>query len=1483
MPAEFIFISHASADDRFVAELRWQLEAHKLPVWVDSRKLRGGSVLAREIEQAIEDARQFIVVLSPDTVNSDWVRREVRKALEVAKRRSADGYRVIPLLLPGMRPTALSNWFDEEPVGIPVAPGADGLAKAILEILAALHERVPSDAGSPEPPRLNPLSELVLKLTDARLDTRDGKRRVAATATLIYTPAAYPASPRVESRRFSFTAPLGPIEADDLRWYLESYYLWPVGVFLERAEGIAKKLPQWGKDLFNAAIGERAAWNAFAAWQHAADGGERRFSVEVDSELPGAASPEAQAAAREAGAELLALPWELLHDDHGWLFHGNNAVRVRRRLPNRRALKATATQLPIRILLVSPRPEDEAAGYIDHRVSARPLMDAVDELGELVVVTVLTPPTVAALERALQAASDAGKPFDVVHFDGHGVYDKNVGLGALCFEHPDDLEKLEKRKHESVDAERLAGIFRDHRVPLVFLEACQSAAEENPTASVAAKVLQEGVTSVVAMSHSVLVETARRFVKAFYEELAHGSRVGRAMLKGQQALFADTARGKIMGAGELRLQDWFVPVIYQEEQDPQLITKTLPDEVKRLAERKRRLSLGKLPDAPPHQFRGRSRELLALERLLQREPWAVVRGIGGAGKTTLAAELARWLVRIGRFAQAAWVSLEHHRDARAVLDELGRQLLPEADKYSVAQYPDLKQALQPVERALRDHPTIIVLDNCESILPDPRWAKALQASPSESDDATDKPATTAATAGKAAGPTAQEPYVEMFALCRQLLGAEPRTRLVFTSRESLPAPFAHARCERELGALDRRDAIELVSQVMKDHGWTPEERDPGRTPQEVEDLVDAVHCHARALTLLARELVRTGVTATTANLRDLMADLERKHPGDRENSLYASVELSLRRLSPDAREHVKALAVCHGGVHLGVLQNLTGLTPEDVRRLNAELISVGLGEDMGCGHLRLGLGLREYLAGELTNDEFERIRALWTESMSRLTEYIYNQSFKIAQIAARLTNLELPNLLEMLENVRRCSSPERVATLASRVEHLVSEIGQSAALGIASRFRREAAGKLSDWGYSRFGVESSEIDRLLENGEIAIAKIAAQRLFERCLAAGEAAYVGAPYHIAVAHFVLGRVLRLGGSADDALGPLDEAKRRLQQLAVAGDPGAEHMTGNAFGEIGDCLRELGRLDEAAKAYEEAMKRARLDNRSRDIAASVFQLGTLRMLQKRFPEALALYCEARDSFEGLGEPRQVATTWHHIGLVHHAGGQFQAAEEAYRRALRLNVQNKSRPGEAGSLNQLGNLYGDIGHDEDAVTFYRNAADCYVRLEDLAGEGIVRSNAARMLIKLGRYDEARSELLRAIECKKTHGLAAELWKVFSVLENLECATGHPGAALAAREESIQTYLAYRRAGGVSQTGGVQLFDLAVNAVKRNNSIEARQRLAKFPVGADTPNFVKALIPKLDSFLAGDRNPDLAADPELDYRDAAELQLLLESLPPS
>ena len=1444
-----IFISHASADDDFVKALRTSLEESGLPVWVDSRNLRGGDKLSLEIQNAIDQARYVIVVLSPNTINSPWVRCEIQQASLVEKQRKADGYRVVPLLLPGVEPSALQLWFDEEPVGVKVALKAGSVNEAMPAILAALGERLPTDRQAAPKVVLQPLEELVLKLTDPRIETIGGKRRAIATATVIYEPAAPNARP-VESMRFTFTAPLGPIETNELSWYLEKYYLWPVGLFQERAARVESQLPKWGQDLYKAALTSDSVKNILAIWENVADRAARCFSIVIDSALPEGAGKNQQARANEAAGELLSLPWELLHDDRGYLFQGARAVRVRRRLPNRRPHKVTLTALPIRILLVSPRPEDRGAGYIDHRLSARPLMDAIDSLGDLVKLTVLAPPTFSALEEALRQAFEKGESFDAVHFDGHGVFNREHGLGALCFEDPKDTERLEHRASDLIRADKLASVMRDYRIPLVFLEACQTATQEkDPTASVAARLLDEGVASVVAMSHSVLVETSHRFVRAFYAELSQGRSTGAAMLAGQRALHGDTWRGKVMGAGDLLLQDWFVPVLYQEERDAPLITELRSEEVRGLEARQRQLRLGALPDEPRHKFQGRSRELLKLERLLIDDQYAVVRGQGGAGKTTLAVELARWLVRARRFRRAAFVSLEEYSDARGVLDRLGQKLLP--GSYSVAEFKDFKEALQPVERALRDSPTIIVLDNFESLLP--------------SADATESS-------------IISESREEILKLAQDLLNAHPSTRIVFTSREPLPPPFDHARRDIRLGALARNDAIALVSEVMKQEGLEPKADDPGGTPKEIEELVDAVNCHARALELLARELAKQGVRATTEDLHRLVAELEQRHPGNRQNSLYASIELSLRRLSPEMREQAKVLAVFHGGANLVLLGRVLGKDDETVRRLAAALIDVGLADDMGYGCLRLDPALPSYMLREMSEAEIEVIRTRWAEEMQALTQSLSLQQHE--KLAVIVTQFELPNLMAMLLWLQDRATPEIIVKFACIIEALVSPLGNKSALAQAVRVREEAALKLGVWNGARYLTESANIDGLLKQGDLSAAHAAARQLLRLCMEAGVEAYSGAAYHIAAAHHTLGRVLRLMGAAEIALQPLDEAQRRTEKLAKDGNVSAEVMYILTMIETADCLTDLGRLDAAASIYQETIRRSAKVHFERGLAVGKQHLAIVRLLQMRYDEALTAYEESLPIFESLGEPRFVARSWHHIGLVHRKHRRFDLAEEAYRRSLAINVKIKDLAGEEMSLGELGNLYHDWGRLEEAVTFYRQAADAHIKQQNLNREGQTRSNLANTLIKLQRYDEARHEVLRAIECNTPFGQAAQPWKTWDILSELETITGKPSAATGARQKAIESYLTYRRAGGVSQHNAFHLFALVTRALQENQAEVALQRLAQVSA-EDIPEQRKALISKLQGILHGDRSATLADDPSLSYINAAELQLLLEQIP--
>jgi tetratricopeptide (TPR) repeat protein len=1459
-----LFISHSSRDDAFVRELRAALADHGQDGWIDSRELLPGGLLDPDIARAIDESAAYAVVVSPASLQSRWVGKELSHALAVQKQRGREKFPVVALSLDDTKLGVLEQFFDGEPLYIPTRSGAGGVEAAINPILVALGKRLPSDTGATPQPKAEPLEELVLELTDLKFHEQDGVRRASARARLVYEPAT-PGQPDVHSAKtWRLVAPLGPIEAEELRWYLEGYAVWPSHYFRDRARKVEANLVRWGQLLHEAALSQAHTANVMNAWARIDGHAGRRFSVHVDTALE-AGAPEAEVlAAKEAATTLLGLPWELLHDGDGYLFQGAKPTRVRRRLPNTKVLDVPVVATPIRILLVTARLEDDACGYIDHRASALPLVEAMEALPGLVEIHVLDPPTLPALRDELDRARTERKPYHVVHFDGHGVYDRRVGLGGLCFENPQDTAKLEKRRHVVVYTKDstehgtgLESLLRDHRIPLVFLEACQTAQAESASESVASELLKVGVASVVAMSHSVLVETARRFVAAFYRALAEGQRVGDAMLAGQRALKDDTFRGRIFGAGEFRLEDWFVPVLFQEKDDPQLFKmapakQTQADFQTALAAR-----LGELPQEPETGFIGRSRELLALQRLLRTERYAVVRGQGGEGKTALAAEFARWLVRSQQMRRAAFVSVETHGDAQAVLDALGRQLVP---NYSVATFPDLERAILPVERALVEQPTLLVVDNLESILLPPFLAEETPEALSED---------------------AGEELKAILALCERLLKVGD-TRLVFTSREALPAPFEAQRNRRELHQLAREDAVKLVERVINAAGGDAgASTDAAR--EEIEQFVDAVHCHTRTLALLAPALRERGVEATRESLVELMTEMEQKFPGSREQSVFASVELSLQRLSPANRDRARVLGVFHGGVFPGVLQMMMEWEEADVASLTGELVETGLATPNRYNHLTLDPAFCPYLRGRLDAAERDALMARWVGAMRAYVEFLYEQQSQNTEVAATLTGLELPNLFALLDRVQRAGDAAATIHLATSLYQLLQVLGKPRLLARVGQVRDAAAAVLGDaWTHARFEAARTRIEQQLAGGKLREAFDGAQALLQRARAAGEQVYPDADYDLAMACWLLARVLNTAGGAEPALPLLDEARKRFETITREKDiQAAERMEVLCFEELGKSLLFLGRLHEAAAAFENTIQHAQQLRDDRGVAIGKTCLGNVRLRQRRYQDALMSYQDARERFTAFDEAGTVALNWHQIGRTYQDMGQPEAAEDAYRKSLAIQVRLGNVARQASTLNQLGRLYDDVlDRPEDAAAFYRQAVDKYVEIGDAANEGRASGNLAITLRKLRRLDEARREIRRAIECAAPFGHAAEPWKTWAILADIETDAGNPAAAAEARAKAIACYLAYRRDGGENHDGpGRLVFDMTekLNAGGPAAASSFLQQLAAHP---ELPDWLRPFVQAFQAIVAGRRDRALADAPELDFVMAAEILFLIETL---
>jgi len=104
MSAMRIFISYTANDRNFAKELGAHLSKWGFEVWDPSEQLLPGDNWPLKIGEALEESRAMIVLLSPDSMKSEWVRHEIEYALGD---RNYQG-RVFPVVV---RPTENIPWI----------------------------------------------------------------------------------------------------------------------------------------------------------------------------------------------------------------------------------------------------------------------------------------------------------------------------------------------------------------------------------------------------------------------------------------------------------------------------------------------------------------------------------------------------------------------------------------------------------------------------------------------------------------------------------------------------------------------------------------------------------------------------------------------------------------------------------------------------------------------------------------------------------------------------------------------------------------------------------------------------------------------------------------------------------------------------------------------------------------------------------------------------------------------------------------------------------------------------------------------------------------------------------------------------------------------------------------------------------------------------------------------------------------------------
>lgn len=1179
-----------------------------------------------------------------------------------------------------------------------------------------------------------------------RFTTRNDRDKGPIQASLVRLDQGTSTSPA------PFKPPLDDQQLEEIRWYLEEFPHWPVGPDYDRAGRTAAALEDWGRALLDSVTAKR---DAARLWQQFADSTEKDRLLTIDATDP----------------RVLRLPWELLANEQGHLFA--QGISVRRRLQQATVAQTVpaALPLPVRLLVVVCRPLD--AGFIDPRAVSRPLLEAIEGLGSRVAVEFLSPPTLEALTRRLR--DKKAPPVHVVHFDGHGVYDAKEGLGYLLFEDP-------RHGSDRVDANRLGTLLSNCGVPLMVLNACQSAGQEkaNPYASVAARLIRAGVGSVLAMNYSVLVTAACRFVEAFYGGLAEGLTVGQAVDAGRLGLLGDEARLKLArrdAAGKVveetvSLRDWFLPALYQQAADPVIFAPAAGAATS--AGQPRALSdpqaPGGLPAGPLHGFHGRAQEMLKLERAFAEKPLVVLHGFGGMGKTALATEAGRWFHRTGRFpGGAAFISFEHGGSLQQLCSWVGQ---------AVGGDPDfVLGAGDPVERIaalLGERPALVILDNFESVL------GAAPLMPADELKAVlDAVWTWAAGAGGAGRK------------------AGPKSCFLITTRDTA---FNDARyspsqaCSHlELGGLESHEALELAAAVLYDHGIDR----AGVDRQGLSELIGFLGGHPLSLYLVLPHLRRH----TPA---ELIRDFEARLPGftqgkarERDESLAVSLEFSLRRLGEATRAALPDLAVFQGGAFENILLEITGIDPELWKAARAELEGAALATvealpSVALPFLRFHPTLLPYLAGRLPEARRRELEERYWQHYYGATNYLYQLDIQHPHEARAIAALELPNLLRAFDLALAAGAAAEAVGFADRIVRFLDIFGRRRE---GERLREKLAG-LQAGLTGAGGITKAEYLLLNQQGEARLAEGRAgeaEGVFRGLLERLEA---GAGYDAAYDHALtllwVGRSLSWQGQPARAIPIYRQALAEFERLGES-DKNAKTMAGMVNADLGDALAASGHFDKAQSAYERGLEISRAVGDQREVGVILGQLGALALRLGDLKAAQASYSEAWATFRALGEPQSEAVIWHQLGVVAQEAENWAEAERCYREAVRLKDQVNDRPGLAKSYNQLALVAVGAGRPGDAESWYLREIEIDEQIGNPKELAMDFNNLADLYLAQGRLEEAGRLARRAVEIDGTLDLSAEPWKTYSLLARIAMAQGRAGEAADWRRKERQSRDAY------------------------------------------------------------------------------------------
>jgi tetratricopeptide (TPR) repeat protein len=1014
----------------------------------------------------------------------------------------------------------------------------------------------------------------------------------------------------------------------ELQWYLETFLDYPFAPETDHADRVLKALRDWGERAFQALFGDRAAGRMFDA---ATANDYSRLHLQISSDDP----------------QVLSWPWEALRDPElGVLAH---TCQLERRLNTDRDPQPVPDSLPkdrVNILLVVARPYGQQD--VRFRSIARPLVELIEKERLPAYVELLRPPTFDNLREHLREQPGF---YHILHFDGHGAYSAAPPGGGYTFQGPEGKLVFETNdaQPDPITAENLSSLLRECAVPGVVLNACQSAMMggdgHDPFASVATALLRAGMRDVVAMAYSLYVSGAQQFLPAFYRRLFEAGSMAVAVRAGRQHMWEHDKRTCVRG--EFPLQDWLLPVLYQ--QDP-LSFSFVTDAQKQFVPRASKLPEELRSEKNPYGFIGRDSAILELERAMRRPPAGIlIQGLGGVGKTTLARGFLQWLDQTGGLDYPPfWFGFQDIRTAEYVFNRMGEAL--GAGDFAVL---PMEQKIKALAKAFRDHRFLIVWDNFESA------------------------AGIAGTAIEAKLPEVDRKLLAQF--LDELRGGQ--TKVIITSRSPEDWLGPQRRYVLPLAGLDREERWEYCNAILRDLGKTI-----NRNDKDLVELMDFLGGHPQAMQAVLPRLERMSAGQVLTALRSNLAGL--KLGGDDEARLYATLNFVEQSLPQELRPLLMLVGMHEGFVDADYLEAMAkqvdaAWTRAKIDALMQALATAGLLRDIGQATYEMHPLLTSYLRTVSLPSVRPDDRDSWGRAFVKI----------MATVADRLAPLELHR--QRVPFHLHGQNFHYALAEAERLEMFTAVVALTQSLAAFAKNTRNfvAATRL----YERLaGIEASGGD---SDGEaVACHQLGSVAEEQRGFAAAEQWYrkalaiwekLGNQDRAANTYHQLGMVAQ----EQRDFAAAEEWYRKA--LAIKESRGDEESAASTYHQLGRVAEEQRDFATAEEWYRRSLAISERLGIEYGAAFTYHQLGMVAQAQREFVAAEQWYRKSLAIKEKRGDEHGAASTYHQLGIVAYVQSDFGAAEQWYCKSIGIYERLGDEYGAGQTYHQLG-MVAEKQHD-------------------------------------------------------------------------------------------------------------------------------------------------------------------------------------------